>query len=268
MVFKRYFLASLITLFTICMVTGHAPAYIMPIEQLVGFMAANFSDFKTLVVSQSTRVVNIQSQGPESVFQERIWLKSPGFYSSESVYTSEGQGKEEHEPVAGSHNPDMSFRRLLMAGDGKTILDFLSEMGVNFGSVSFSRFDGIIVYNIGDPAIKSPKLLIEKERFLPLHLSYWLPSHSGKKMVTVRFEDYRKKETGWYPYKIVYSAENDREEHYSVKDLQVNTPIERTLSIIPGPGTVPAGSSENRLKPEEGKRLKGVIEALKKKYRE
>jgi hypothetical protein len=267
-VVKCYFLALLITVFPVCMATGNARAYIMPIEQLVGFMSANFSNFKTLIVSQSTRLVNPQSQGPESVFQERIWLKSPGFYYREPVYASEGQGKEEDGPVAGSHNPDMNFRRLLMASDGKTILEFLSEMGVNFGSMTFSRFDGVIVYHIGDTGLETPKLLIEKERFLPLLLSYWLPANSGKKMVTVRFEEYRKIDKGWYPYKILYSAGHDMEEHYAIKDLQVNIPITQTLSIIPGPGILQAGSAENKPKAEEGKRLKEVIEALKKKYRE
>jgi hypothetical protein len=267
-VFKDYFLALLITLFPLCVVVVNAPAYIMPIEQLVGFVSANFSNFKTLVVSQSTRLVNPQSQGPESVFQERIWLKSPGFYYREPVYASEGQGKEEDGPIAGIHNPDMSFRRLFMAGDGKTILEFLSEIGVNLGSITFTRFDGVIVYHIGDTGLENPKLLIEKERFLPMLLSYGRPAHSGEQMVTVRFEEYRKIEKGWYPYKIVYSTGNDMEEHYAIKDLQVNIPVTQTLSIIPGPGTLPAGNSENKPKPEEGKRLKEVIEALKKKYRE
>jgi hypothetical protein len=267
-VFKCYFLALLITVFLFRMLAGNASAYIMPIEQLVSFMSANSSNFKTLVVSQSTHLVNPQSQGPESVFQERIWLKSPGFYYRETVYASEGQGKEEDGPVAGSHNPDMNFRRLLMAGDGKTILEFLWEMGINSGSVTFGRFDGVIVYHIGDTGPESPKLLIEKERFLPLLLSYRLPANSGKKMVTVRFEEYRKIEKGWYPYKILYSAGHDMEERYAIKDLQVNIPITQTLSIIPGPGILPAGNSDNKPKPEEGKRLKEVIEELKKKYRE
>jgi len=247
---------------------GNALAYIMPIEQLVGFMAANFSNFKTLVVFQSTHLVDPPSQGPEAVFQEKIWLKSPGFYCSEPVYGSEGRGKEGDVPVGGRHNPDMSFRRLLMAGDGRTILALLSEMGVNLGSVTFSRFDGVIVYHIGDTGIENPKLLIEKERFLPLLLSYWRPANSGEKMVTVRFEEYRKIKKGWYPYKIVYSAGHDTEEHHVIKDLQVNIPITQTLSIIPGPGIRSAEDPETKPKPEEEGRLKEVIEVLKKKYRE
>jgi len=250
------------------MVVGNISAYIMPVEQLAGFVAANFSSFKTLVVSQSTHLVNIPSQGPEPVFQERVWLRSPGFYYSEPIYASEGQGKEEDGTVGGRHGPDMSFRRLLMAGDGKTVLAFLSEMGVNSGSVSFSRLDGVIVYRIGDTGLESPKLLVEKKRFLPLLFNYWLPTNSRKKMVTVRFEEYRKIGKGWYPYKIVYSAGNDTEEHYAIEDLEVNIPITQTLSIIPGPGALPAGNPEMKPKPEEGKRLKEVIEVLKKKYRE
>ena len=265
---KCFSVAFLMALVAVFMMAGNALAYIMPIEQLAGFMAANFSNFKTLVVFQTTHLVNPQSQEPESVFQERIWLKSPGFYRSEPVDGSEGQVKEGNVPVGGRHNPDMSFRRLLMAGDGRTILALLSEMGVNYGSVTFSRFDGVIVYHIGDTALESPKLLIEKKRFLPLLLRYRLPANSGKRMVTVRFEEYRKVEKGWYPYSIVYCAGNGREEHYSISDMQVNVPIEQTLSIIPGPGTLPAGNSERKPEQEEGKRLKDVIEALKKKYRE
>jgi hypothetical protein len=256
------------TVFPVFMVAGNGEAYIMPIEQLMGFVAANFSNFETLVVSQSTRLVDVRSQGPESVFQEKIWLKSPAFYFSESVYASENHGKEEDGHLGSRNSPDRSFRRLLMASDGRTIMEFLSEMGINLGSVTFSRFDGVIVYSIGDTAPESPKLLIEKERFLPLLLSYRLPADSGKRMVTVRFEGYRKMDKGWYPYQIVYSAGHDTEEHYSITELQINVPITQTLSIIPGPGTLPAGNSENEPKPEEEGRLKEVIETLKKKYRE
>lgn len=247
---------------------GNALAYIMPIEQLVDFMVANFSNFKTLVVTQSTHLVNPQPQGPEPVFQERIWLKSPGFYCSGPVDGPEGQGKEVGGATGVRHSPDMGFRRLLMAGDGRTILAFLSEMGVNFGSVALTRLDGVIAYHIGDPGPESPKLLIEKERFLPLLLSYGQSANSGGKMVTVRFEEYRKVEKGWYPYKIVYSAGHDTEEHYSIKELQVNIPIEQTLSIIPGPGARVSGGPENKPEAGEEERLKEVIEALKKKYRE
>ena len=247
---------------------GNALAYRIPVEQLADLISANFSGFKTLVVSQSVRLVNGPSQGPESVFEERIWLESPRFYYSEPGNASGVQGNE-HDGAADSlSNPDMIYRRLLMAGDGKTILEFLSEIGVNSGSVTFSRFGGIIVYHIGDTGPESPKLLIDKERFLPMVLSYRLSTQSRKEMVTVRFEDYRKKDKGWYPYRIVYSSEDGREEHYSVKDLQVNTPIERTLSTIPGPGSLRSENFENKPKPEKDKRLKEVIEALKNKYRE
>ena len=261
-------LVLLINLIPVFMVAGNVKAYIMPIEQLTDFVSANFSNFKTLVVSQSARLVDARSQGPEPVFQERIWLKSPAFYFSESVVASEDQGKEEDRPFGSRNSPDRSFRRLLMASDGKTIMEFLSEMGINLGSVTFSRFDGVIVYSIGDTALESPKLLIEKEKFLPLLLSYRVPADSGKKTVTVRFEDYRKIDKGWYPYQIVYSAGHDPEEHYFITDLQINVPITQTLSIIPGPGTLPAGKSENEPKPEEVGRLKEVIETLKRKYRE
>jgi hypothetical protein len=113
---------------------------------------------------------------------------------------------------------------------------------------------------------ESPILLIEKEKFLPLFLRYRVPANSGERIVTVRFENYKKLEPGWFPYKIIYSAGNDTEEEYFVEDLKINLPIESPLSVISVRKTPSTDDNFRRPDAMKEKRLQEVIDTLKKKY--
>ena len=61
---------------------GKGRAYVMPAEQVIGFMAVKFSKIKTLVITQSTHLVKKDDQGPETAIKETLWLKAPGFLFS------------------------------------------------------------------------------------------------------------------------------------------------------------------------------------------
>ena len=239
----------------------------MPADQLVGLMASNFSKLETLVITQTTHIVDSQSQEGKTVLEERLWLKSPGFFRSEITGRQEDQGMVWGEIQAGRPGADMVFRRLLMANNEKAIVALLSEMGINLESVAFTRFHGVISYLVGDKDPESPKLLVEKERFLPLLLSYRVPGDPGQKMVTAQFDDYRKLGKGWYPYRIAYSGGKDIIERYSILDLQANIPIEPPLSLIPHKGAHPVQRSENGEDALEEERLKKIIKVLREKYR-
>ena len=153
-----------------------------------------------------------------------------------------------------------------MANDCETIMALLSEMGINLETVAFTRLDGVIAYRVGDKNSENPKLLIEKERFLPLFLSYRLLDDSGEKRLTIRFDDYRKAVKGWYPYKIVCFIGEKIKESYFVNDLKSNLPI-----IFPVSGTHKGGPNQTQgietiqESPEE-KRLREAIKVLETKY--
>jgi len=241
-------------------------AYIMPAEQLIDLMTANFSKFKTLVIKQSTHLVNLRDKGVEIVLEEKVWLNSSGFYRSELFGEPKVQKKTGDEITADRASIDMTFRRILMANDCETIMAFLSEMGINLETVAFTRLDGVIAYRIGDKNPEGPKLLIEKERFLPLFLSYRLLDDSGEKRLTVRFGDYRKTSEGLYPYKVVCFFGERIKESYFVNDLKANLPIVFQVSGTHKGDPDQTQEVEKRQENLEEKRLREAIRVLEEKY--
>ncbi len=225
--YKKGFGVLFLILFLAWVMPDKARAYVMPAEQLVGLVSAKFCKFKTLVITQFTHLVNPQDRESEVILKEKIWLKAPDFYHSEVIDQPEDYDIRGHGDAAVYRpNIDMSFHRLFMAKNAEEIIGFLSEMGVEYKSVAFTRFDGIVAYQLGDKTPESPKLLIEKESLLPLLLCYWSQAGLGREMVTVRFVDYKKLGKGWYPDEIAYSAGEEIKERHVILDLQVNIPFE------------------------------------------
>jgi hypothetical protein len=201
--------------FVICIaliVNGNCYGYIMPAEQLLDFMADNFSNFETMIIVQSTLQTGAES---EKIFMEQIQLKSPDLFELKSLDRMAGR--------AGL--PYMAYRQLLMANTRTRLEQLLSMMGINLEAVSLTRVDGVIAYQIGLKGDQIPKLLIEKERFLPLKLVYRMAGDTTEEVVTVRFQDYRKEGKGWFPFQISYSVDNRIREEYTIQDLQTNVSI-------------------------------------------
>ena len=237
-----------------------AEAYIMPAEQVVGLMMANFSRLRTLLITHTAHIYSSQDQKAETVLEERIWLKTPGFFRIELMGRIEGQGSQD------TFSTNIAFRTLLMENELQSIMTLLLRMGINQESVGFTRFNETIVYCIGDKGQQSPKLLIEKQRFLPLLISYQVPGDPGQDMVTVQFDDYRKLQDGWYPHQISYRLGKDISVRYFILDVQVNVPVDSSLMRSIKEMEHLSQGLENVQELHEDKRLREVIELLKEKY--
>ena len=279
--FKKYLgMILLITSFLLVM-PGSSSGYIMPVDQLIDKMRARFSNIRTLIIDQSTHVLDTQDREATIVFQEKIWLKLPRYCRSEitgrpesldmagapaSGAPTQGGGLVAQGVASVSQNSDAVFRWLLMANDRDAILAFLSQLGINIDSIGFTRLDDAIAYRVGDKAPDQPKLLIHKETFLPLFVSYAPLRSSSQNLAVVRFDNYKKVDSGWYPYAIDYFVKNERTERYFVLNLRVNPPIETSFfeSRTEKAG-VPQTSGTDREEQEE-ERLKEVIRLLKEKY--
>jgi len=264
----RYLFTSLFITVLVVVAPRESAAYIMPAEQLVDFMLANFSRFKTVIITQSVYHVSHQDQEREFEVKEKIWLKSPDLLRSEVVSRPGTGDMAEAETMTGRPGIDPFFRRLLIAGVSTSVIPLLARMGINLDSVALTRLGGIIAYRLGGGDPENPRLLIEKRRFLPLLMRYPRRGSYGMEMVTVKFSDYRELAEGWYPYEISYVAGEKFVERYSVLTLNVNEPIEYPLARMPrenpgrrvediqwGSGTV------------EEEHLREIIEVLKAKYR-
>jgi len=221
---------------------GRCHGYVMPAEQLLDFMADNFSNYNTVIIVQSTLLTD---QYNEKVFKEQIQLKSPNLFNLKVLDNIADR----------TELPNMAYRQLLIANSRPRLEQLLSMMGIDLKSVSFTRIEGIIAYRIGEKEDDSPKLLIEKERFLPILLTYRPNVDMPEDLVTVRFQDYRKEDKGWFPFEIIYSVGNEVREEYTIQTLQTNMPVSSSLlqtfriSSLPerAPEEWPSNIEEERL---------------------
>jgi len=262
---------------------GGSAGYVMPAQQMIDKMSARFSRFHTLIVDQTIHVLDRQDGESAEVVRERIWLRSPGYCRSEIVGGAEREQTSRPE-VRGAQPPmkedisrkgtsgalkhDTTFRWLLMANEGTTMLAFLTQLGVNVNAVAFARLDGKVVYRIGDPSPESPKLLIDRESFLPLLLSYVSPGRLGEAQITVRFDNFKEVDSGWYPYRIDYTQGEEQAERYFVLNIRVNPSIKASFFEAPADRVSFPGKTEDVLDEKEEERLKEAIRQLKEKHGE
>jgi len=252
-------LIGLIMLFSLSLgVPAISLGYVLQAEQIVPFMAANASKFKTLVITQFTQQEKRDSTGVLSfeILREKIWMQAPGRFHSEVL--SEDRGRREV--------PDAAFRRLLLADSSEGFMQLLLEMGINLEAVAFTRIDGIIAYRIGDATPGSPRILIEKERFLPLQLKYWSIGDRAGALVEVTFKDYREVDKGWYPFEITHTSERWPNEAYTILTILPNTPFDPSVFSSPISGATTDQSSEGGEGLSNEERLKRIIRKFEDKY--
>lgn len=266
--------------------TGEICAYVMPLNQILGEVRKKFVKLNTLIIEQATHVIHSRDPIRETVVREKVWLKIPRYEQimviaapnisnirEEAFKNKAGPGNEalkaEKQPdqAVRQTNPDAAFRWLLMANPKGGIAAFLSQLGIQIWDVGYDRCDGVVAYRIGTRDPESPKLLVDKNRFFPLLLSYILPGDPNGRLVTVRFKDYRKIDSGWYPYEIDYALENGPEEEHHVLNLTANAPIQATFFERKVAGSaVPPKPSAHQGKPDD-QRLEEIMRALKNKYK-
>jgi len=225
----------LIALLFVVMSPCHGLSYVLPSDQIVEFMANRFAALKSLKILRVATIKDFYGQ-TEKAFGEIIEVMSPDRFRAD-VAGQPGTRLIVHSGsktlriingtiVTGLERDHFQYHFLLVAQDPQRILKALQREDINTNTVSLTRFEGKIAYLIGDKEEGSPRLLVEKDRFLPLLLA--LDDFS------VRFSDYREiAEQTWYPYQIVYSSYGSIAEEYSVQDVTVNPPLDMTQFSIP-----------------------------------
>jgi hypothetical protein len=236
---------------------GNGAAYVMPSEQLLEFMLKNFSGIKTLVIIQSTlHETTVEGENVQNRFKEQLWLKSPGFFESRP-FELEG------------FKPDvrpMGYRRIIMASGLEDTETYLRNLGIDLGQVSFTRLEGKIAYLIGQKDSASPKLLVEKDRFVPLQLIYPSSETPGK-MASVRFKDFRQLGKGWYPFTIIYSIEDVFKETLMIQSYEVNVPVNASIFSTEKEGPASSNQGQTEKTESDDERLRKILKTFEEKYR-
>ena len=217
-----------------CVFSSGAEAYVMPPEQLIDYMQDKLGAFKTLIIDQKTVVMDPLDGKEVNAFEEKIWIKPPGFFESKVI-----SGREDVGAAADEFFPSL-FRQLLMVNSRQYILMLLAKFGIDVESSGYARLDGVVAYSIGARELGGARLLLNKETFFPMLLEYEVHDDSGPARVSIRFEEYREISGGWYPFKIVYLEGEKVDEQYLVLDLQANIPLSAGLfKQKPSRGKVP-----------------------------
>ena len=215
-------------------------SYILPSTQIIEFMVKKFAGVKTLQITQLTKILDLDKE-MEMLFGESISLMSPDLYRSEvagqpgkRIIVHNGSrtlriidGDVAHE----KENEAFLFHFLMLAQGSRQLKKGLEELGINLDMVSLTRFQGKIAYLIGNKERGSPRLLVDKDLFIPLMLQY------GN--LTFFASDFAElKRQLWYPRYILYSytganIEDYIQEEYRIKDIIINPPIDESHFDIP-----------------------------------
>jgi hypothetical protein len=223
--------------------------YIIPSEQVIEFMTGNFSGFRTIAITQNTR------QADNMFYNEQIFMKSPDLIYRKVMDMDRTSSSE------------TSYYTLLMANNPSMIKHMLSALHINLDIIEYAKTDGTIAYCIGDKDPMSPKLLVEKGRFLPLLLKYRSPDDPYGDIITVEFKDYRELDNGWFPFEIIYSLDNKMVETHSIQSVQANISIDPSLFLSGKNALNPDMQTREKSSNEiENDRLKKIIKTFEEKY--
>ena len=232
---KRLQFLVLLFLFIISILPAIVLAYILPSSQIIEIMAKKFAPIKTLIITQHTKIKDLYQQ-QVMAFDEIVSLSSPYLYRSEIpgqpgkhliIHNNSKTLRIVNERVTyDEESYAFVYRFFLLSHDPERLLEMLNEMGINTDKVSLTRFEGTITYLIGEKNEGSARLLVDKELFLPLLLTY------GD--YRFRFSNYMEfMKHVWYPFHIVFSYKGEIIEEYTAMDIKANLPTDVSLFDIP-----------------------------------
>ena len=145
-------------------------------------------------------------------------------------------------------------------------MQLFQKMGIDLEQVAYTRVDGVVACIIGSAEAGTPKLIIEKERFLPLQLTYRaIGDHAGA-LIDVRFKDYREIDHGWYPFEITYASDRWPNETYTLLTILPNGPFDPSVFSTPMTGSPRGKASEKDEGLSDDERLKQIIKKFEDKY--
>ncbi len=235
-------------------------AYVMPPGQILGFMVKNFSSVSTLVVKQWVKASRSSGEEQGQLVEVKVSLKRPWFYHCERTVAEEEGSNISDARACGWYNV-AKFQCIFLQHSVTEMIGFLSRVGVQSSEVSLTHIGSEIAYLIGRRRIGESYLILSRKTFLPLLLHIGV---AGSPMgpFDLRFNDYRRVDEGFYPYRIICEADHTGAEEYVAQEAIANISIEPS-TFRPANRQVNSPAAQDLAPAPNNERVKEVIEIFK-----
>jgi outer membrane lipoprotein-sorting protein len=223
--------------------TSHS--YILPAEQILGFMIKQLGSARTLQIFQQTVIYDPSVEEGMREFDATLYYRYPDRFRYE-VHTPEGEhvcviGPEgaifvtNGEIVGERESPFDDFKDLLLYRQTGLLKKELSRVGVNLEVVSLGRYTDKICYVIGAkyPDESLPQVWIEKNTFRPIRYILIPGSPTDSDSEEVEYADYMSLgKDNWYPARILFYKNGRLAKMYVLKTFKINPELPPELFDI------------------------------------
>ncbi|HOO91179.1 MAG TPA: hypothetical protein PLA74_10195 [Syntrophales bacterium] len=222
-------------------------AYIPSAEQILRPFQNLYNGLHTVKIDMKTVLYsrNLLDETDITEVSEQILIKRGGIFRSERSFpygdniliqdekTALNLGVETSN--AGARRIDTVFPTLFFQTSVNNLLNALSALGVDTGTVRIDRMDGKTVFIAGKDFVEEPGSLlwIERERALPLRFVGIGMSGEERIVLRAEYRNYRQvSKRFWFPERIEYYRDDVLWVVSTLKDITINEELPEVLFRI------------------------------------
>ncbi|MBW1859860.1 MAG: hypothetical protein JRI70_07250 [Deltaproteobacteria bacterium] len=217
-------------------------AYILPAEQILGFMIKHLGSVSTLQISQKTVIYDPSLEEGMQEFDATLYYRYPDRFRYE-VTTPEGEEIRVIGPdgtvvvrkgqiVRQRESRFDHFKDPLLYRNAELLRRKLSQREVDLDVVSLGRYRNKISYVIGAkyPDESLPQVWIEKNTFRPIRYILTPGDLNDSDSEEVEYADYMSLgKNKWYPARILFYKNGRLTRMYMLEDFKINPKLSNKL---------------------------------------
>jgi len=174
--------------------------------------------------------------------------------------------------LAVGEDPFDRYQRLLRSRTRSQLMRTLNRMGVETAISSLGRVEETVVFVLGAryPDASVSQLAVDKKTFLPLRLLLVeRPSEAGGGRLAITYQDWRKVQSGWFPFQVSFHVNDQLVREIRVADLRINPAIPEGWldpEALRASLAVSAPETPEEQKQEAVEEVQQAVEAFRKKF--
>jgi outer membrane lipoprotein-sorting protein len=222
--------------------SGWTFSYILPAEQIIGFMIEHLGSARSVEIVQKAIIYNPELEGGMQELdgtlhyrrpdQFRSKLTGPGIEQILVVSSGGAISVANGKIVAEAESSFDHFKDPMLYRQEDLILQRLSELNIDVETVSFGRFKDKIAYVIGAkyPDESVPQLWIDKETFRPIRFVVRGRGPHSPDLEEIEYSEYTPLDKKrWYPGRILFLQNGELIKMYVLDSFRVNPALPKEL---------------------------------------